>query len=140
MSLRTLKIKIKVLAEEARIIRHEERRIMRGARWCKCREIDTQANTISDSRREFLVEHCDIHQHRVVDVRQEARAALLAYAFLRGRTLTSTERPIHCRPSWQRVVTNINIFTHESWNDLKPRFEEWVRASNLPEEMLPNLT
>jgi hypothetical protein len=62
-----LKIKIKSLAEESRIIRKEER---------KCKFL---------SRRESL------KAHRTGVVRNEQRLSLLAYAFLKGRPFSSVE-------------------------------------------------
>ena len=72
---RFLKVKIKSLAAESKIIRLEER---------KTRYVDTEG--ISYCLRE------ELYQHRVGDVRQETRSALLAYAYLRGRSLCSTEK------------------------------------------------
>lgn len=69
MSKTYLKIKIKSLAEEARIIRHEEKK------WYGPSETRT-----------------GLYLHRVRDVRSEARAALLAYGFLRGRPYAALEK------------------------------------------------
>ncbi len=63
-----LKIKIKSLAAEARIIRQEEKK------W----------PGPSDVR-------LGLREHRIKDVRREARAALLAYGYLRGRTIHQME-------------------------------------------------
>lgn len=81
-----LKVKIKSLAEEARIIRKEERK------------------TVGRLRAALL-------EHRVIDVRREARATQLAYGFLRGRSYRQLENK--CRsehppfdragPNWSRV-------------------------------------
>lgn len=59
-------MKIKSLAAEALIIRHAEKR--------------------------YPKERAALHSHRTHDVRQEARSALLAYGFLRGRELERLER------------------------------------------------
>jgi len=75
MSVKFLKVKIKSLAAEARIIRLEERRA-------------GKSNTLREQ----------LYRHRTVDVRREQRASLLAYAFLRGRPLSAVEprrRPEH---------------------------------------------
>lgn len=64
-----LRVKVKSLAAEARIIRLEERR----ARTTAARE--------------------SLYFHRIRDVRREARAALLAYAFIRGRDYATCEKP-----------------------------------------------
>ena len=65
-----LKVKIKSLAEAARIIRKEE---------CK---LDWK----TDQAKRFK-----LFIHRTVDIRIEARATLLAYAYLRGREYLSVE-------------------------------------------------
>lgn len=62
-----LKVKIKSLAAESQIIRFEEKR----------HYAEAQRN--------------GLHAHRVVDVRMESRAAQLAYAYLRGKPITSCE-------------------------------------------------
>lgn len=61
-----LKVKVKSLAAEARIIRREEVRAKGGLR-------------------------AQLHDHRVVVVRQEARIAQLAYGLIRGRTIDQME-------------------------------------------------
>lgn len=61
-----LRVKAKSLAEEARIIRREERRA-RGA--------------LRD----------ELHLHRVGPVRAEARATYIAYGLIRGRTMRQME-------------------------------------------------
>jgi len=63
---RFLKIKIKSLAEESRIIRREEKRA-----------------------EEALINA--LHYHRVWDVRRESRASLLAYGYLRGQDISQVE-------------------------------------------------
>lgn len=69
--LKFLKVKIKSLAEEARIIRKEELRA-RGY----------------DELREQL------YLHRIHDVRDESRATQLAYAYLRGREYGACEHAV----------------------------------------------
>lgn len=73
--IKALKVKIKSLAEEARIIRLEERKALSGG---------------EKYRDEKL--YLSLREHRIRDVRSEQRHALLAYAFLRGRRYDATER------------------------------------------------
>ena len=85
-----LKVKVKSLAEEARIIRTAEQR------------------THGILREE-------LHNHRVVQLRHEARCTCLAYGFIRGRTLEQMEgkskfsqqavgHPVcYLWPGWKRV-------------------------------------
>jgi hypothetical protein len=78
-----LKVKIKSLAEEARIIRLEE---------CRARDPHNLH---------------ELHQHRVDVVRKASRNTLLAYGFLRGRTRAQMEPTAKNewfnRPNWDEV-------------------------------------
>ena len=74
MKLTMLKIKLKSLAEEARIIRHQERK-MRGVNW------GGQSATFRN--------------HRIMVVRFEARATHIAYGYLRGLEYLQIERTCH---------------------------------------------
>ena len=81
MSIRHLKVKIKSLAAEARIIRHEERQV---------RGLDRVA----------------LSEHRRGIVRREARSAQLAYGYLRGRLYRQLERTCSTSrpgPDWAAV-------------------------------------
>lgn len=101
-----LKVKIKSLAEEARIIRLEEKK------------------AFPNEKREQL------YQHRVYDVRQESRAALLAYAYLRGRDLLQIEP--NSKESWQRhkVYKRAHkIVKKFGTQDAYDNFETWLKAS-----------
>jgi len=93
-----LKVKIKSLAAEARIIRLEERRA-------------GKSNTLREQ----------LYRHRTRDVRTEQRASLLAYAFLRGRPLAAVEPkrgPEHewqAAARWKRVEELVKRFGTTSW-------------------------
>jgi hypothetical protein len=84
MSTVYLRVKIKSLAEEARIIRREEQRFPRGHR----------NNEL----------YFGLRSHRTNEVRGEARAALLAYGLLRGRRYAQIEATCHEYPNWARVI------------------------------------
>lgn len=73
-----LKIKLKSLAAESRIIRHEE-------------------------RKSYDKQRCRLHEHRVGEVRREARATHLAYGFLRGVPRLSIERKAKTEPDWDKI-------------------------------------
>lgn len=94
-----LKVKVKSLAAEARIIRLEEHRA-KGRRVAT----DAKGSDKGDSRPLFGfkgrhdAKRESLHRHRVRDVRSEARAALLAYAFIRGREYATVERPAADNP------------------------------------------
>lgn len=86
LQLRQLKVKIKSLAAEARIIRLEEAR----------------------SKNPF--ERMRLSSHRTDDVRREARAAQLAYGFLRGREYNQIESPNSSNVDWGRVQKLVEKF------------------------------
>ena len=74
-----LKVKIKSLAEEARIIRKETHR----------------AKNISIKN--------GLAEHRKGIVRFEARHTQLAYGFLRGLAYSQMESKTHTEPTWKRM-------------------------------------
>jgi hypothetical protein len=82
------------LAAEAAIIRKDERLFKARSRHPKEEQKD----------------HCrdvwlGLKAHRRFDVRVEARAALLAYGFIRGVPYLKIERKCWTGPSWERVAT-----------------------------------
>ena len=83
MSVRFLKVKIKSLAAESRIIRQEEYR----------------------SKGELRGE---LHNHRVTVVRNESRATHLAYDFLRGKLPSCNVKPEF--NDWKRIQTMVNRY------------------------------
>jgi len=79
-----LRIKIVSLMAEAKLIRREEKRWIRNG----------------------LKNHpikMGLAAHRRFDVRNEQRAALLAYAFLRGRRYKQLEPKCYLPPNWSKV-------------------------------------
>lgn len=97
MTLTYLKVKIKSLAAEARIIRHEETRFPRGFR---------DHPTFQG-----------LHSHRTWDVRREARSALLAYAYLRGRLYSTIEGGSNEKRSSQPDIVRIMQLIYKYGSD-----------------------
>ena len=112
-----LKIKIKTLAAEARIIRHEERRVKARRR---------------EPGEEPAPLFFGLQRHRKIDVRREARSALLAYGFIRGTTYVAMEVKPHTEPDWKRVQKMVERFCGLGHNEIKfvkNQIAEWVEAS-----------
>jgi len=86
-----LKIKIMSLAAEARIIRREESKARAAWR-------HNRSNTAAEQ------DFWGLRSHRTWNVRNEARVALLAYGYLRGRTYRQLEFNPGSEPDWARVV------------------------------------
>ena len=79
-----LKIKAKHLALEPTIIRKEEQKILKQIRSSKC-------NDTAEAFRKFE----SLHNHRVWNVRNEARATHLARAFIEGKPYRSVENKVN---------------------------------------------
>lgn len=98
-----LKVKVKSLAAEARIIRKEEG---------KSKNIEVRLG---------------LQCHRTYDVRREARAALLAYACVRGVPYSCIEKSSKTEPSWTRIQK-----LYEKYGDRDLRFtsySEWIKQA-----------
>lgn len=80
-----LKVKVKSLAEEARIIRREELKAKRSARWHAERQQSDQASKYARDRNA-------LYEHRIDVVRFECRCAELARAFIKGTPYRKVER------------------------------------------------
>lgn len=115
-----LKVKIKSLAAEAKIIRLEEKRAKRV------------------SIRDGLADH------RRGVVRIEARHTHLAYGFLRGKEYKQIEAKAHEAPDWKRVRKMIQKYcVHRAaclWKkaitdreETLKRFDEWVEKAQAVE-------
>jgi hypothetical protein len=154
-----LKIKIKSLAAEARMIRDEEK---------KWRITETKRVPYKDHRgiervkivrvpkkhyakiplHERPTDHPmrdSLYWHRVGVVREEARDSLIAYGFLRGLDYEQIEEnprwsnldesgkmQLHLAPDIDNVWAIVERFRGErDYRDVAQKFEEWVQNSNL---------
>lgn len=151
MSIVHLKVKIKSLAAEARIIRHEESRVKTTRKYRKAArrslvlgarpQGDVKRPPLSNSERERAVKmattptpeqlrlHGSLRGHRTGDVRSEARSALIAYGFLRGRTFAQTE-PCYGTDLDGKLYTSDEIF---SWRkrQLAQNPIDWMRVYDM---------
>lgn len=99
MYIRFLKIKLKALAEEARIIRREEQRL----RCSPTLGEDIAAANTAERRSLYL--------HRVIAVREAARLTHLAYGFLRGRSYTAIEgHSTYRAANWAEVLRMVRKY------------------------------
>ncbi len=135
-----LKVKIKSLAEEARIIRLEELRAC-GRRKAPARRRDMgrgfveldPAYLVFVGRDDVLRE--SLHRHRIDVVRAEQRVSLLAYAFLRGKARAACEPKTdpHNPPAYARVLKLAEKFGPvgggETKDQLAVRFNDWWQVA-----------
>lgn len=122
-----LKVKLKSLSEEAKIIRKEEVKAALRAR-----------NAISEERRNSSLEvHSGLHAHRAGTVKPEARATSLAYGFLRGRSYDQVEgatiRPVprYIKNRAAKMVGKYGNFeTVKEVVVVAKQFEQWFGETN----------
>ena len=123
-----LRIKIKSLAEEAKIIRREEKKP------------HSDMNEFGYSGHRI-----GLRCHRTGTVRREARHTLLAYGFIRGRKYRQMEAKCEFPPDWDAVRRMVGKYglpdpTWKMWwdtsrseriqmkEDLLKRFDDWKAA------------
>lgn len=117
-----LRVKIKSLAAEQSMIRLEERR---QKVWYQCQDLaQSRSSRTQDA-------FWSLRDHRL-GLRPKVRAALLAYAFLRGRPFPEVRSS--SEPDWSRVWHNVQTFasrgslTDAQQQDLAERFKVWREA------------
>ncbi len=154
-----LKIKVKAEVAESRAICHEERKRLGFLRYCRA---EARKNAMARQAGEtfslvtkpeqvpgFALAERDraymSHKRRVV-LRQETRAMLLAYGFLRGRSHHSMENSIRTCPKWGLVLSyilrfgaNPNVTPRRDERALRQTFSGWLADSGLPDNMMPKL-
>ena len=88
-----LKIKSKHLSEEAKIIRHEERKLLKGIDYRRSIHKESGNNTeykVYDDK--AFSSYISLNHHRKWDVRNENRATFLARAYIAGVPYNSVEQ------------------------------------------------
>jgi hypothetical protein len=101
-----LKIKLKSLAEEARIIRREE--------------------LIAKKRGDYSTLN-SLHNHRVLVVRPAARSTHLAYSFLRGRNYRDVERMCYHQPNFAEVFRMVKKYG--GWAQKEDDLKGWFATA-----------
>ena len=125
MSITYVKIKIVSLAAEAQLIRNEERKIYKRFRNNPKR---TEGSVPPDT---FF----GLRAHRHWDVRNEARAAQLAYAFLRGVPFAKVET-LRKGENTRSIPYNIYVRTkaiaekYGNKKDVKADLDAWLKAKD----------
>lgn len=117
-----LKVKFKSLAEEAKIIRIEERRVKAHSSYKK----ECEENEWGEQRR--LLHGLKSHRKRVV--RTEARATHLARGFLKGVAYKAMESKVHVgnEPNWSYIQKMAEKYGTEDKRVIAQKFAEWKSA------------
>jgi hypothetical protein len=117
-----IKIKIKSLVSEARIIRAEEAKVLKWRRRAAERQKAAAILERLDS------EYISLRDHRKREVRREARASNLAYGYLRGRPYKVIEQDPHTRPNRERVAEIVAKFGGMKKPEARERIDTWLDA------------
>lgn len=111
-----LKVKIKSLAEEARIIRKETKR----------------------ARKVSIKNGLALHRKGIV--RHEARHTCLAYGFLRGLEYRQMEQKALVAPDWAKVRRMVERYgSHTYWTETESWDENVQRNKDTQKELAENL-
>ena len=144
MTKTNLKIKIKTLAAESTFIRSEERKALDKARWCDglkfvsftdknenpyYKMIRTQENM--DLRKyvpDQYKRYTQLREHRIKNVREEARYSHLAYAYIRDKLYMDTETQVYAQPiDALRLAKMIHRFsTKQATVDDVTKWVQWT--------------
>lgn len=120
-----LKIKLKHLAAEQRIIKDEEYKLKSSA-------ADIGPYSPFES----------IQLHRKLDVRPEIRATHIAYGLLRGKKLNTIEQPRNQKsltrkpyrsPDWKKVAAMLKKYGDKKLSDFRDQIEEMEAANRCNE-------
>lgn len=98
-----LKIKIKSLVAESSLIRKYEH----------------------NKRFGFLRD--ELHNHRVVDIRKQARSTYIAYGLIRGKKYKDIENTAKTKPDWKKVEAMMRKYGPKNWKELLP-----TKGSTIP--------
>jgi len=104
-----LKVKLKTLAEEARIIRLEERRA---------------------NKKQLYYFQSELREHRVLAVRNESFLTLLAYQYLRGKSFAKSFPECRRDIDWDRVRSMIKKYgSYVIADEFDP--DSWINGESL---------
>lgn len=130
-----LKVKIKSLAAEATIIRKEENKAKASFRYLSNKTGKEDEYNFEKSKWHGL------YTHRTVDVRNEARASQLAYAYIRGKPFSFVERNTNpygeygavcssLNPIIARVVKMVNKYGNQKKDVDFTTISKWIKETN----------
>jgi hypothetical protein len=130
MSITYLKVKIKSLAEEAKIIRKEEQKALRTMRWHLRGTNDREAG---DAKyRPYYNLYWNLKEHRHHPVGSESRAALIAYGYLRGLKYSQVEKP--------KDLNALNFKKYQKVLSATELARYTAMKKELPQEYIDNIT
>jgi hypothetical protein len=161
-----LKVKICTLAAESKIIRQQQQRLVHRVKmpfqvnlvlskedWERLLP-DMRENIRKEARQRRIVRaiyrSCvapiktgepwtSLNDYRRLVVRWQARHALLAYGFMRGKDYIQLEPICYSWPNWGKILSNIIRFSpNEDMRIIYQKFEEWKQNGQANAKNLNN--
>lgn len=132
-----IKIKALSLGAEIALIRREERRWIKQARWAAdvlkskvnhpVGDPPAHPHTIEAHAR---ANYWGLRSHRLA-LRSEARVANIAHGFLRGRTYVQVEAKAYSQPNWSKVISLVQRHGEGFKDGTKAEYaiNHWRKAS-----------
>jgi hypothetical protein len=124
-----LRVKLKSLAAEARIIKAAERKVLRQRRKLRARGDGQNFDT-------YDLRYMQLRDHRKGRVRGAARTANLALGFLNGRAYAEVEQYTEVPPDFTKVegtvhdfVIGYKYFGEKRKDEITALFKAWVDAA-----------
>lgn len=113
-----LKTKCLSLTSEAKIIRRLERQRLKKAR--RAMELGKDKSSEYNYRVFF-----GLRDHRIGDVRNEARHSNIAYGFIRGRSYNEIEKASRTQPNWKRIQELVVKYGEGDKTTLFDKYTQW---------------
>lgn len=113
-----VKVKCVSLADEAKLICKYERERLAKAAYARSQGKEERADY-------HYQNYWSMRQHRVNDIRKEARIANVAYGFLLGRPYNKIERNSYTQPNWGRIKSLVLLKGEGDKAELEKRYDAW---------------
>lgn len=119
-----LKVNIKSLAAEAKIIRREESKLKKRL----------EGPLDASLRSKMCVTLMKLREHRKGPLRQETRVSQLAYAFLRGLPYSAVEAKVRDTEDWnylllyRKIADKLNRHAPYGVKYSKEQIKDWMRG------------
>lgn len=133
-----LRVRVKELAHEARIIRLEERKTYRYGKMTTKTVTDRDGNTMTVKYRPVIGHdiktHTELSEHRTGRLRRASRETILAYQFLRGIPYAAVEKP-NSKPLTKDSIKAVERMCRK-YGHTHMKWEDWIAGKNRVNETL----
>lgn len=126
-----VKVKCVSLADEAKLIAKYEKQRLRSAAVARAQGKKERADY-------HFANYWGMHEHRVVDIRKEARIANVAYGYMNGHPYNKIERNSYTQPNWDRIRELVRLYGEGEMDAKMAAYDKWELEALAGQERLPN--